>query len=162
MLVKGANGVRCLGHYWLKWWLFAYLAINHHLDQRELTVNWTVSNTWQWNFIWFEYLHTRKFIWKSCLQNDTHSVQVPMSLYKSEKCIWKLCLQFESLYLGINELRLMIIPLFPNPLLCPPSRNRGRQSPLMFPQPSSHWDGPHHSKSRGRLRNSQPAHFDQR
>ena len=38
-----------LGQYWLRWWLVAYSAPSHYLNQCWLIVNCTLKNKLQWN-----------------------------------------------------------------------------------------------------------------
>ena len=38
------------GQHWFRWWLVAYWAPNHYLNQWWVIVNWTLRNKLQWNF----------------------------------------------------------------------------------------------------------------
>ena len=39
-----------LSHHWFRWWLVAYSAPSHYLNQCWNIVNWTSRNNLQWNF----------------------------------------------------------------------------------------------------------------
>ena len=47
--------------HWCRQWLVACSAPSHYLNQCWHTVNWTLANEFQWNFIW----NSRKCIWNS-------------------------------------------------------------------------------------------------
>ena len=38
------------GQYWFRWWLVAYSAPSHYLNQCWGIVNWTIRNKLEWNF----------------------------------------------------------------------------------------------------------------
>ena len=38
------------GQHWFRWWLAAYSAPSHYLNQYWIIVNWTLRNKLQWNF----------------------------------------------------------------------------------------------------------------
>ena len=39
-------------HHWFRWWLVAWLAPSHYLNQCWNIVNWTFRNKLQWNLNW--------------------------------------------------------------------------------------------------------------
>ena len=40
-----------LGQHWFRWWLVAWSAPSHYLNQCWVTVDWVLRNKFQWNFI---------------------------------------------------------------------------------------------------------------
>ena len=49
------------GQHWFRWWLVAYTAPSHYLNQCCVIVNWILSNTLQWKF----HQNTKPFIHKN-------------------------------------------------------------------------------------------------
>ena len=43
-------GVSDSSQHWFRWWLVAYSAPSHYLNQCWVIVNWTLRNKLQWNF----------------------------------------------------------------------------------------------------------------
>ena len=54
------------GQHWFRWWLVAYSAPSHYLNQCWIIVRWTLRNTLQWNFNQNTklFIHLFKCIWK--------------------------------------------------------------------------------------------------
>ena len=53
------------GQHWFRWWLVAYSAPSHYLNQRWVMDNWTIRNKLQWNFN----QNTKFFVHKSASEN---------------------------------------------------------------------------------------------
>ena len=57
------------GHHWFRYWLVAWSAPSHYLNQCWIIVNWTLSNIFQWNLnqnttIFIEENAFENVIWK--------------------------------------------------------------------------------------------------
>ena len=53
---SGAIMRQSTNHHWFRWWLVAWSAPSHYLNQCWDIVNWTLRNKLQWNFNWNSYL----------------------------------------------------------------------------------------------------------
>ena len=54
-----------ISSHWFRYWLVAYLAPSHYLNQCWVIVNWTLTNKVRWNFN----QNTRLFIHENALEN---------------------------------------------------------------------------------------------
>ena len=65
-------------HHWFIYWLVAWTAPSHHLNQCWNMVNWTLRNKLQWNFNRSsKHFHSRKCAWR-CLRNGFHFLSPSM------------------------------------------------------------------------------------
>ena len=58
-----------INHHWFRYWLVAWSAPSHYLNQWLNIVNWTIINKFHWISFKFKNSYSKKYIWKCCLQN---------------------------------------------------------------------------------------------
>ena len=81
--------VRKLSHHWFRWWLVAYSAPNHYMNQcfhivdpRNKFQLWTPGTNFSEFLIKMQQFSTfRKSIWSCSLQNGGHSISASMYLW---------------------------------------------------------------------------------
>ena len=87
-----------LGQHWFRWWLVAWSAPSHFLNQCWNIVNWALKNKLHWNFT----QNTKRFIHEKASENIVCEIAAVLSRWRWVNTPWIICYVLHEIAYNLN------------------------------------------------------------